>query len=174
MPLASLANLQWNGPASMALVGEDVGETPQITLSAFTRAVADVLSTSEVQARMTILLGMFADVLASADTQIDGFRTRNRVTLDVDISARPSAEDIAQAVWGASQTITEQSGTMAKAMRLMAAISANRVVTDPVAGTYTVYDDDDTTVLASGDLWEDAAGTSPYAGAGAERRDRLT
>ena len=60
------------------------------------------------------------------------------------------------------------------AMRLMAAIAANRVVTDPAAGTYTVYDDDSTTVLASGDLWQDAAGTTPYAGSGAERRDRLT
>jgi hypothetical protein len=49
----------------------------------------------------------------------------------------------------------------------------NRTVTDPVAGTYTVFADDDTTVLLQGDLWQDAAGTVPYAGAGAERRDRL-
>jgi hypothetical protein len=50
----------------------------------------------------------------------------------------------------------------------------NRVVTDPVAGTYTIYADDDATVLLSGNLWEDASGTQAYQGQGAERRDRLT
>ena len=40
--------------------------------------------------------------------------------------------------------------------------------------TYTVYAADDTTVLFTADLWQDADGTVPYAGAGADRRDRLT
>lgn len=55
----------------------------------------------------------------------------------------------------------------------LVAASRNRVVTDPAAGTYTVYADDNTTPLYVADLWADAAGTVPYAGSGAERRDRL-
>lgn len=47
-------------------------------------------------------------------------------------------------------------------------------MTDPAAGTFTVYDDDDVTVLLTGDLWQDADATTAYAGSGAERRDRLT
>mgnify|MGYP001828987768 CR=1 FL=1 len=50
----------------------------------------------------------------------------------------------------------------------------NKMVTDPGAGTITVYDDDDVTVLKVADLYEDAAGTQPYRGQGAERRERMT
>lgn len=37
----------------------------------------------------------------------------------------------------------------------------------------TVYDVDGTTVLYVADLFQDAAGATPYAGAGAERRERF-
>jgi len=50
----------------------------------------------------------------------------------------------------------------------------NRLITDPVAGTITVYDDDDVSVFLQGDLWEDAAGTIPYQGSGSERRDKMS
>lgn len=50
----------------------------------------------------------------------------------------------------------------------------NKTITDPVTGKQTVFDDDGSTVLAEGDLFEDAAGTIPYTGGGAERRERLT
>lgn len=49
----------------------------------------------------------------------------------------------------------------------------NRMVTDPIAGTITIYDDDDVTVLLTAPLWEDALGTTGYRGRGAERRDRM-
>lgn len=38
----------------------------------------------------------------------------------------------------------------------------------------TVYQDDDTTVYAEGNAYQNQAGTTPYAGKGIERRDRLT
>ena len=57
--------------------------------------------------------------------------------------------------------------------RFLYAVGHNKVITDPAAGTYTVYDTDDTTVLYVADLWEDAAGTVAYSGTGAQRRDRL-
>jgi hypothetical protein len=50
----------------------------------------------------------------------------------------------------------------------------NKMITDPVAGTITIFDDDGTTVLFTASLFEDAAGTQGYRGKGAERRDRLT
>ena len=73
-----------------------------------------------------------------------------------------SPESLASAVWTASEGA------------FLYAVAHNRVVTDPVAGTFTVYDTDDTTVLYTADLWADASGTTPYSGSGAERRDRLT
>jgi len=50
----------------------------------------------------------------------------------------------------------------------------NRRVTDPVAGTQTVYDDDGVSILGQGALYEDVAGTQPYRGDGADRAERLT
>jgi len=73
-----------------------------------------------------------------------------------------SPQSLASAVWTSAQGA------------LLYALAHNRVVTDPVAGTFTVYDEDDTTVLYTADLWADADGTTPYSGSGAERRDRLT
>ena len=49
----------------------------------------------------------------------------------------------------------------------------NKQVTDPSAGRMVVYDDDGVTPLMSGSLFEDASGTQPYRGQGAERRERL-
>lgn len=85
-----------------------------------------------------------------------------------------TAQQVAAAVWDAATASHDTAGTFGLAVGLLHALGRNRVVTDPAAGTFTVYDDDDTTVLLTGDLWQNAAGTVPYAGAGAERRDRLT
>lgn len=78
---------------------------------------------------------------------------------------------IAAEVWTTSK-LTGTDGTMGFALRVMEAVLRNRVVTNPALGTYTVYDDNNNPLLY-GLLWEDAAGTTPYSGAGAERRDRL-
>lgn len=73
-----------------------------------------------------------------------------------------TAASVATAVWDSPQG------------RFLYAVGHNRVVTDPAAGTYTVYDTDDTTILYTADLWEDADGTVAYTGTGAQRRDRMT
>jgi hypothetical protein len=49
----------------------------------------------------------------------------------------------------------------------------NRLETNPTTGKMTLYDDDDVSVLLETDIFEDVAGTQPYQGRGAERRDRL-
>lgn len=91
------------------------------------------------------------------------------------LSPRPTlnAADIAAiaaAVWA---EVLEGTLTAAQMQRIKLAIARNKMVTDPVAGTVTLYDTDDTTPLYTANLFEDAAGTQPYRGQGAERRERL-
>jgi len=73
----------------------------------------------------------------------------------------PTAEDVAAAVWAHVNAV------------LLMKMQRNKQITDPVAGTHTIYDDDDVTPLLSADLFEDAAGAQPYRGRGAERREKL-
>ena len=50
----------------------------------------------------------------------------------------------------------------------------NRNYTDPITGLETVFEDNNTTVHKSGAIFEDIAGTMPFDGTGANRRDRMT
>jgi len=54
----------------------------------------------------------------------------------------------------------------------IAELLLNRFITDPVLGRAQRYDKDDVETK-SAPLWEDAAGTVPYRGQGAERRDKF-
>jgi len=49
----------------------------------------------------------------------------------------------------------------------------NKIVTDPATGIMTVYDDNGSTPLYTANVYEDVAGTMPFDGSGANRRDRL-
>lgn len=73
-----------------------------------------------------------------------------------------------------SPTITDDGFVVASDVTLNRKLTQNRLETDPITGTITLYDDDDTTVLLVASLFEDVAGTQPYRGRGAERRNRLT
>jgi hypothetical protein len=53
-------------------------------------------------------------------------------------------------------------------------VLVNKRVTDPATGQQVIYNDDNTTTLLSGAIYEDVAGTQPYRGQGVERADRLT
>jgi len=57
---------------------------------------------------------------------------------------------------------------------LLEKIGRNKMITDPVAGTITIFDDDGVTPLLTAPLFEDAAGIIPYKGDGADRRERMT
>ena len=52
-------------------------------------------------------------------------------------------------------------------------ILKNKTVTDPVAGTLTVYDDDNVSVLYVVNIWENVASSIPYAGNAVNVRERL-
>jgi hypothetical protein len=76
-------------------------------------------------------------------------------------AASLSPSSLAAAVWSSAEG------------SFLYALARNKVITDPVAGTMTVYAEDGTTVLYVADLFQDAAGATPYAGAGAERREKF-
>jgi hypothetical protein len=56
---------------------------------------------------------------------------------------------------------------------LIQKILRNKFITDPVTGLATLYDNDGTTILMQGLLYQDAAGLTKYQGQGAERRERM-
>jgi len=89
------------------------------------------------------------------------------------VSATLTADQVAASVWSsvAAQYVT--AGTMGEALNVAQILLRNKTVTDPTAGTITVYDLDGTTVLYTADLFADAAGTTAYSGEGAERREHL-
>lgn len=57
---------------------------------------------------------------------------------------------------------------------LIEKILRNKFITDPSTGIATLYDNDGTTPLLTGNLFEDSNATTPYRSKGAERRERLT
>ena len=74
------------------------------------------------------------------------------------------------------QVVSPQSITDASAVTDLAQLvdfAQNKLHTDPITGKITLFEDDSLTVQLQGDLFEDIAGTIPYRGRGAERRDRM-
>jgi hypothetical protein len=57
---------------------------------------------------------------------------------------------------------------------LQTKLNRNKFITDPGTGIATLYDDDGTTVLLQGQIFENATATQLYRGQGAERRERMT
>ncbi len=58
-------------------------------------------------------------------------------------------------------------------LNILAKIMRNRMETNPTTGIMTVYDDDDVTVLLTGNIYEDVLASQIYRGRGMERRNRL-
>ena len=100
-----------------------------------------------------------------------------------------SPENLAREVWNALSAQYDAAGTMGALLNtsgsggLSPAQSAslviiekllrNKMITDPATGVLTVYDNDGSTPLLTANIFKDAAGTVPYNGTGAERRERL-
>lgn len=116
--------------------------------------------------------GQYAVNLIGANSNIADRLNVNQVSVRAANSAglvnNSTPADIANAVWTHS-TATD----MATKITLVSKILRNKTVTDPATGIMTVYDDNGTTVLLTAPVFENAAGTVPYQGAGAENRGRL-
>ena len=130
---------------------------------AYLNAAATIAGTGNITGAAQALGFAFAALSGSGSiSSVPRAEGELDAALTLTTSEALSVDDIASAVWDTAQG------------QFLYAIAHNRVVTDPVSGTFTVYASDDTTVLYSADLWQDAAGTTPYVGSGADRRDRLT
>lgn len=165
-----------NGEAALSGSGDLTG-TGQLVVSAVATLVGsgditDAAAVAYLNAAATLAgsgdLTAAADALGWAVAALAGqsdlsptLRADGELAASVTPFTELSPESLATAVW------TSPEGAF------LYAVAHHRVVTDPAAGTYTVYDTDDTTVLYVADLWENAAGSIPYAGSGAERRDRF-
>lgn len=77
-----------------------------------------------------------------------------------------------QDTYAGTATIVHELVESERIMRI-AKLLTNKAITDPNTGKHTVYDDDSATVYLEADVFEDAAGSQPYRGQGAERREKL-
>lgn len=92
------------------------------------------------------------------------------IASSADAGSTLTADQVASAVW-ATAAATGAPGSMGEAVNVAHLLLRNKTITDPAAGTITVYDTDGTTVLYVADLWENVAATQAYRGQGADRRD---
>jgi len=148
------------------------GTISDAPLLAFLNAAATLAGTGDVTASL-VALGNAVAALTGEGTVTPTIRATGELEADLTPFTDLSPQSLAAAVWGSVASAYTDPATLGGQAAFMYALAHNKVVTDPAAGTFTVYDTDDTTVLYVADLWQDAAGTTPYAGSGAERRDRM-
>ena len=53
-------------------------------------------------------------------------------------------------------------------------IMKNKMITDPITGILTIYEDDGVTPFLTGNIFADSLGLVPYAGGALERREKLS
>ena len=144
--------------------------TPPVTLSGSTYArFVEIINGYTV----TFEDGNYGVALQGANNNIVDVLNRNQVGVIANNSAGLTEPVTPTDIWsydlGAITDVTKMAG----ALRFMYLIQNNKTITDPVTGDMVVYDDDGTSVLFSVNLFEDAAGTTPYQGNGAERREKF-
>lgn len=82
----------------------------------------------------------------------------------------PTAADNAVAVWAELLRGSDSASSM---VVMIERLLRNKLITDPVTGVATLYDDAGTTPLLTGNLYEGTTTAQPYRGQGAERRERM-
>lgn len=163
-----------NAEATLAGFGEVTG-TGGLIVSAVANLVGSgTISSADARAILSAAAtlsgsGTFAatvDAIGFASAGLSGVGTVSPTptaigVLEADLTpfTELSPQSLAASVWSSPEG------------KFLYAVSHHKTVTDPAAGTFTVYDEDGTTVLYVADLWENAAGTTAYQGQGADRRD---
>lgn len=162
--LAGLSDVSATGQLIVSAVAAIIGsgDISNAEARAFLLAAATLAGSGDLVAALDAL-GAAAAAIEGSSTLSETLRASGTMAATIDVAATETltAAGVASAVWDTPQA------------RFLYAVGHNRVVTDPVAGTFTVYDVDDSTILYTADLWEDADGTVAYTGTGAQRRDRL-
>lgn len=167
--------LAWYGEACAATFGDDNLAAVTAGIAGYARPTGTITAAGSVPlAKATRLRNSPATLTGLGQVTFVEPRGRARPTALISIGALPSATDIAEAVVAQKvHGLGPGNVTLGEVLGLLTRVARNRMVTDPSTGTLTVYDDDDITPLFTADIWDDAAGTTPYSGAGAEARDRL-
>lgn len=168
----SYHTLVWYGPAAAATWGDDSTATVTADIQGWAQPAGALAGSSSVPTAAATRLKNSPANLSGAGTITGALpKGKARPTATINIGSTPSAQDVSEAML--VQNIHGLGITIGEALSLVTRILRNKTITDPSGGTVTVYGEDDTTPLLTADLFQDAAGTTPYAGSGAERRDRL-
>ncbi len=189
MPLASTFALQWHGPGLGAAFDVCV-PTASATIKAKGRLAAVHTTAPTAYARPNDGRQLRA-VHTTAPTAYARISGRGRMAAVGRVNEL-TQDDVTGAVWQAEvepgksyqdailELLAGGGGgggglTVSQDARLtrIEKILRNKLITDPATGTMRLYDDDGTTLLLEADVFQDAAGTQPYQGQGAERRERL-
>jgi len=142
------------------------------SIGAVLAIVATGAGTSTGAASATGLAAIVATGAGTSVGAVDVNAVGQIIASTVDAGSTLTAAQVAAEVWGTIAS-GHGTGTLGEALTFAQVALRNKTVTDPAAGTITIYDTDGTTVLFVADLWQDAAGTIAYTGTGAERRERL-
>ena len=81
-------------------------------------------------------------------------------------------DNIAEAVWCALTEDHDMPGGFGEAIKFINIILRNKMITDPVTGLLSIYDDNGV-LLMQAQLYEDALGIQKYQAKGSDRRERL-
>lgn len=149
------------------------GAITAASANAILDAVATLTGSGTVSGAALVALGNAVAALTGSGTVTPTINATGELAADLTPFTELSPQSLAAAVWNSVAAAYDDPATFGAQAAFLYALGHNKVVTDPAAGTFTVYDTDDTTVLYVADLWQDAAGTTPYSGSGAERRDQL-
>lgn len=134
------------------------------------RVVDDVLPTASYTAPDNALISAIAGYTDSIESRLPAALVGGRM----DVSVGAMQADVVTSSAIAAGAITSSEAPSLATIELVAKILRNKVVTNPATGQIIVYDDDNTTPLLTGNLFEDVAGSQAYRGQGADRRDRMS
>lgn len=129
-------------------------------LQAVLQAVATGAGSSTCAGTMTAI-GHAQASAAGASTVTAVPRATGLLAGTITSNTELSPQSLASAVWSSPEGA------------FIYALQHSKVITDPIAGTMTVYASDGTTPLYTAALKKDASGSLPYSGTGAERRERF-
>lgn len=107
--------------------------------------------------------------IRTTDEDQDVFLDGNLIPTDITLPMVIGRATRTVAYFGLQPLVTGVTG-----IETLRKLQQNRMETNPVTGVMTVFDDDDVTVLLSGNIYEDVLAAQLYRGRGIERRNRLT
>jgi hypothetical protein len=161
-------------PAAYAVTGADAGIAATRSIDAGAAAYT-VSADATLAADRSLNAAPSAYLLTAADAGLASTKAINAAAAAYAVSS-PDAELL---TGGGTDVLT--STDLANITAIVDArvdelqkIWLNKMTTDPATGLLTIYDNDNTTPLWQGPIYEDVPGTQPYRGRGAERRDKLT